>query len=39
MPTDQPALNPAWPVLRSYRGECLRRIAMPIGGIGTGTSR
>ncbi len=26
-----------WPVLKSYSGECLRRIAMPIGGIGTGT--
>ncbi|MCY4113355.1 MAG: GH116 family glycosyl-hydrolase [Chloroflexi bacterium] len=37
MSTDQPALNPAWPVLRRYRGEHLRRVAMPIGGIGTGT--
>lgn len=26
-----------WPVLRTYRGECLRRVKMPIGGIGTGT--
>lgn len=25
-----------WPVLRSYSGEQLRRIAMPLGGIGTG---
>ena len=36
MPSDQPALNPDWPVLRSFRGEHLRRVAMPIGGIGTG---
>jgi len=26
-----------WPVLTRYNGEFLRRIAMPIGGIGTGT--
>lgn len=26
-----------WPVLRSYSGEYLREIAMPLGGIGTGT--
>ena len=26
-----------WPVLRSYEGECLRRVKMPLGGIGTGT--
>ncbi len=26
-----------WPVLKTYEGEALRRIAMPIGGIGTGT--
>lgn len=26
-----------WPVLRSYRGEQLRHVAMPVGGIGTGT--
>ena len=37
MPSDQPPLNPAWPVLRTYRGEHLRRVAMPLGGIGTGT--
>ena len=37
MASDAPNLNPAWPVLRSYRGERLRRVAMPIGGIGTGT--
>ncbi|HEY8746226.1 MAG TPA: GH116 family glycosyl-hydrolase, partial [Chloroflexota bacterium] len=27
----------AWPVLRRYVGAQLRRIAMPVGGIGTGT--
>ncbi|MEN6643111.1 MAG: GH116 family glycosyl-hydrolase [Armatimonadia bacterium] len=27
----------AWPVLRSYTGRNLRRIALPLGGIGTGT--
>ena len=26
-----------WPVLKSYTGEALRRVAMPLGGIGTGT--
>lgn len=26
-----------WPVLRRYRGRQLARIAMPVGGIGTGT--
>ncbi len=26
-----------WPVLRRYRGEYLRRISLPCGGIGTGT--
>ena len=26
-----------WPVLRSYAGEHLRRVKMPLGGIGTGT--
>ena len=25
-----------WPVLRTYRGDQLRKIAMPVGGIGTG---
>ncbi|MBN2449231.1 MAG: hypothetical protein JXR77_02515 [Lentisphaeria bacterium] len=29
--------NRRWPVLRSYRREFLTRIAMPLGGIGTGT--
>lgn len=28
---------PVWPVLRRYDGARLRRIAMPLGGIGTGT--
>ncbi|MEE2659217.1 MAG: GH116 family glycosyl-hydrolase, partial [Candidatus Latescibacterota bacterium] len=31
------AARSAWPVLRSYAGEHLQRIAMPLGGIGTGT--
>ncbi|WP_299668363.1 GH116 family glycosyl-hydrolase [uncultured Polaribacter sp.] len=26
-----------WPVLKTYEGEYLKKIAMPIGGIGTGT--
>ena len=26
-----------WPVLRTYEGEFLRRVKMPLGGIGTGT--
>lgn len=26
-----------WPVLKTYEGEFLRRVKMPIGGIGTGT--
>lgn len=26
-----------WPVLKTYSGEYLKRIAMPVGGIGTGT--
>ena len=26
-----------WPVLRTYDGEHLHRIALPLGGIGTGT--
>jgi non-lysosomal glucosylceramidase len=25
-----------WPVLKAYKGEHLREISMPIGGIGTG---
>jgi len=29
--------SPRWPVLRSYDADHLRRIAMPLGGIGTGT--
>ncbi len=31
-----PAWNAEWPVLREYDGDHLRRIAMPLGGIGTG---
>lgn len=30
-------LNPDWPVLKNYDQEHLAKIAMPIGGIGTGT--
>ena len=26
-----------WPVLKTYEGECIERVKMPIGGIGTGT--
>ena len=26
-----------WPVLRTYEGESLRKVKMPLGGIGTGT--
>jgi len=26
-----------WPVLKTYRGKYLERVAMPLGGIGTGT--
>ena len=29
--------NSEWPVLKSYESEYLKRIAMPVGGIGTGT--
>ena len=27
----------SWPILKSYSGEQLARLAMPVGGIGTGT--
>ena len=30
-------LNPAWPVLKHYDQNHLARIALPLGGIGTGT--
>ena len=33
--TTTPASN--WPVLRRYTGENLHRVALPLGGIGTGT--
>ena len=26
-----------WPTIKSYRGENLKKVAMPLGGIGTGT--
>jgi uncharacterized protein (DUF608 family) len=29
--------NPDWPVLTSYEGRRLDRVALPLGGIGTGT--
>ena len=29
--------NPRWPVLRTYDASHLDRIAMPVGGLGTGT--
>ncbi len=32
-----PFLHPDWPVLRSYDPRRLSRIALPLGGIGTGT--
>ena len=32
-----PATNPAWPVLTRYDQGHLTRIALPLGGIGTGT--
>lgn len=28
---------PDWPVLKSYEASCLRRVAMPLGGIGAGS--
>jgi non-lysosomal glucosylceramidase len=28
--------NTKWPALKSYKGDYLRRIALPLGGIGTG---
>ncbi len=33
-PTDKPY---EWPVLKTYAGENLSEVAMPLGGIGTGT--
>jgi len=32
-----PISNPHWPILRRYDGQHLARIAMPLGGIGTGS--
>lgn len=31
------AIAERWPVLRSYDGQCLEKIKMPLGGLGTGT--
>ena len=33
----RPGMNPKWPVLTRYDGDHLARIALPLGGIGTGT--
>ena len=33
----QPRRSPNWPILKYYNQEHLARIAMPLGGIGTGT--
>ncbi len=30
-------LNKTWPVLKKYKGDQLTEVAMPLGGIGTGT--
>ena len=30
-------VHAGWPVLRTYEGDCLKRVKMPVGGIGTGT--
>ncbi len=35
--TDPERWNPGWPVLRTYGAGFLDKIAMPVGGIGTGT--
>jgi len=32
-----PATNPSWPILKTYDQAHLSRIALPLGGIGTGT--
>ena len=37
MPGSAFAQTADWPVLKTYEGENLRRVKMPIGGIGTGT--
>ncbi len=29
--------NALWPVLKTYKAEYINRIALPLGGIGTGT--
>ena len=36
-PSPLKGLNPDWPVLKGYGQEDLSRIALPLGGIGTGT--
>jgi hypothetical protein len=32
------AQQTAWPVLKHYEGNTLKKLAMPVGGIGTETS-
>ena len=34
---EQPFRNSQWPVLKTYSGKFLDEVAMPLGGIGTGT--
>ena len=37
VPVEQPSNPNAWPILKRYDQEHLARIALPLGGIGTGT--
>lgn len=37
MTAKSPAWNSTWPRLKIYDGDHLRRVALPLGGIGTGT--
>lgn len=36
-PKEGEFLHPSWPTLTTYSGQKLARVAMPLGGIGTGT--
>ena len=36
-PGSQTPQTAPWPVLKTYEGEALRKVKMPMGGIGTGT--
>ena len=29
--------NENWPILKTYKGDYINKVAMPLGGIGTGT--